>query len=82
MVLARIWLERRDQIRFERGFERGFEQGIEQGIRQGRERGIKKGIRLGIEKNQKKWEAWNRRRLLAIEEGREFDEPHPRPDDE
>ena len=54
MVLARIWLERRDQISFEQG----------------------------VEQTQKKWEAWNRRCLLAIEEGREFDEPHPRPDDE
>ncbi len=69
-MLARIWLERREQIRFERGFERGLEQGIEQGIR------------LGIEQTQKKWEAWNRRRLLALEEGREFDEPPPRPGDE
>ena len=57
-MLARIWLERREQI--------SFEQGVEQ----------------GIEKNQKKWEAWNNRRLLAIEEGREFDEPPPRPGDE
>ena len=54
MVLARIWLERREQISFEQG----------------------------VEQTQKKWEAWNRRRLLAIEEGREFDEPPPRPDDE
>ena len=68
-MLARIWLERRDQIR--------FEQGIEQGIGRGREQGIKK----GIEQTQKKWEAWNNRRLLAIEEGREFDEPPPRLDE-
>ncbi len=66
MVLARIWLERREQI----SFEQGVEQGIEQGRGQGREN------------TQRKWEAWNNRRLLAIEEGREFDEPPPRLDDE
>ncbi len=53
MVLARIWLERREQIIFEQG----------------------------VEQTQKKWEAWNNRRLLAIEEGREFDEPPPRLDE-
>ena len=86
MVLARIWLERREQIIFEQGVEQGIEQGIEkgieQGIEQGREQGRGQGIGQGIEKNQKKWEAWNHRRLLAMEEGREFDEPPPRPGDE
>ena len=82
MVLARIWLERREQIIFEQGVEQGIEKGIEKGIEQGREQGRGQGIGQGIEQTQKKWEAWNRRRLLAMEEGREFNEPPPRPDDE
>ncbi|MDE2687296.1 MAG: hypothetical protein OXI16_07350 [Chloroflexota bacterium] len=50
----------------ERQEQKGFEQGLEQG-----------GVR-----QQRKWEGWNDRRLQAQEEGRDFNEPPPRLDDE
>ncbi|MCY3542935.1 MAG: hypothetical protein OXH22_02675 [Chloroflexi bacterium] len=66
MVLARRWLERQEQ----KGFEQGLEQGREQGIERGESR------------RQREWEGWNDRRLQAQEEGRDFNEPPPRLDDE
>ncbi len=39
--------------------------------------GIAQGIAQGHAERQKKWEDWNRRRLQALEEGREFTEPSP-----
>ena len=39
-----------------------------------------KGVADGIAKNQKEWEAWNRRREQAAAEGREFTEPPPKPE--
>ena len=41
-----------------------------------------RGIAQGEARQQRKWESWNYRRLQAQEEGREFDEPPPRLDDE
>ena len=41
-----------------------------------------RGIAQGHAERQKKWEAWNDRRLEAQEEGHEFNEPSPRLDDE
>ena len=40
------------------------------------------GIAEGEARQQRKWENWNYRRLQAQEEGREFNEPPPRLDDE
>lgn len=52
----------------ERRYNRGVADGIAQGIVQ------------GIARNQKKWLEWNRRRLEAEAEGREFTEPPPEPE--
>lgn len=41
------------------------------------ERDRARGIVEGEARRQKKWEGWNSRRLLAQEEGREFNEPPP-----
>ena len=43
-------------------------------------RGVADGITQGIAQNQKKWMEWNRRRLEAEAEGREFTEPPPEPE--
>ena len=43
-------------------------------------KGVADGIAQGIAKNQKEWEAWNRRREQAAAEGREFTEPPPKPE--
>ena len=43
-------------------------------------KGVADGIAQGIAKNQKDWEAWNRRREQAAAEGREFTEPPPKPE--
>ena len=43
-------------------------------------RGFADGIAQGIARNQKKWLEWNRRRLEAEAEGREFTEPPPEPE--
>ena len=39
-----------------------------------------KGVADGISRTQKKWVEWNRRRLEAEAEGREFTEPPPQPE--
>ena len=70
MFLARMMLERAEQ----RGVLEGIEQGMEQGIEKGKEAG-----KIEI---QRKWQAWNYRRLKAEEEGREFNEPPPSLHDE
>ena len=41
-----------------------------------------KGVADGMARNQKKWVAWNQRRLEAETEGREFTEPPPKPEQE
>ena len=46
------------------------------------QRGKEEGKEAGREENQKMWEGWNRRRLISEAEGREFNEPPPRLDDE
>ena len=69
MILARRWLERMEAKR-EAEYAQLMEQGITQGIAQGQA------------KRQKKWEGWNDRRLQAMEEGRDFNEPPPRLDDD
>ena len=46
------------------------------------ERMEERGIARGEVRRQKKWEGWNDRRLQAQEEGREFNEPPPRLDDD
>ena len=46
------------------------------------ERDRARGIVEGETRRQEKWEGWNSRRLQAQAEGREFNEPPPRLDDE
>ena len=74
MFLARMMMERAER--------RGVLEGIEQGMEQGLKEGLKEGKEAGREENQRKWEAWNYRRLQAQEEGRDFNEPPPSLDDE
>lgn len=69
MILARRWLERMEERR-EAEEALILAEGVAQGEVQGGAR------------QQKKWEGWNCRRLLAEEEGREFNEPLPSLDDD
>ena len=41
------------------------------------EKYLRRRYREGIKDNQELWEAWNRRRLEAEAEGKEFSEPPP-----
>ncbi len=41
------------------------------------EKYLRRRYREGIKDNQELWEAWNRRRLEAEAEGKEFAEPPP-----
>ena len=36
-----------------------------------------RGKAKGAAENQRKWEAWNKRRIQAVEAGEEFNEPPP-----
>ncbi len=67
-MVAEQFLRRREERGEKRGREQGLEQGREQGLEQGRQ------------EIQQRWQAWNQRRLRAQQEGREFNEPHPKVD--
>ena len=64
MVLSEWYRE----WRYKRGLAKGITQGITQGIAQ------------GSEQTQKMWEDWLRRKETAEAEGRELDEPPPKPE--
>ncbi|MDE2687295.1 MAG: hypothetical protein OXI16_07345 [Chloroflexota bacterium] len=68
MVLTRRWLEREEAKKNqELTIDKVFEQGIKHGKAVGR---------LEV---QRKWEGWNYRRMLAKEQGRDFNEPPAKP---
>ncbi len=62
-------------LREKRRMER--EQWIAQRQAEGRAQGRAEGRAEGRADNQKRWEAWNQRRLEALERGEPFDEPTP-----
>ena len=57
-----------------------YNRGVADGIAQGITQGIAQGMAQGAEQNQQMWEDWLRRKETAEAEGREFDEPPPKPE--
>ena len=77
-----------------KGREQGLAEGKKQGLAEAKSQfrreqfgqqikaeAIERGKKIGAAANQKKWEGWNYRRLVAQELGVEFDEPPPTLDD-
>ena len=55
----------------------GREEGREEGLEVGQAMGLEKGIEVGREEERKAWVEWNERRVQAMKEGWDFNEPPP-----
>lgn len=66
----------RRQLR-EEGREEGRKEGLKEGLKEGREEGREEGEAIGEKRANRRWEAWNRRRLEAEDKGELFSEPPP-----
>ena len=57
--------------------ERYLERRFQEGVAVGEEKALAKGMKVGEKRVQKRWEAWNRRRVEAEARNEPFNEPPP-----